>query len=270
MLRKNAKKTAWEKEWEALEKSEEKLLKSKEAKKDSRLNQFLEEKVPEKLQSTLNTAFAKAFSLIFEKGTGVIEKTFQKEKLEQEFKIDKFTAEVRQNRKSLKKFSKKASAVGNKNLFISGVAGIGMGIVGVGIPDIPVFTSLMLKNVYEIALRYGFHYDTIQERYFILKLIEAAVSHGSELESLNQELDSFIEEEKLPEGYRTNEQIKRTAASLSKELLYMKFLQGTPVVGVVGGMYDAVYMKRITDYAKLKYKRRFLKKHIANIPTGGI
>jgi len=38
----------------------------------------------------------------------------------------------------------------------------------------------------------------------------------------------------------------------------MKFLQGIPIAGVIGGMYDAVYMKKITDYAEMKYKRRFL------------
>ena len=40
----------------------------------------------------------------------------------------------------------------------------------------------------------------------------------------------------------------------------MKFLQGIPVVGAVGGLYDAVYMKRINEYANLKYKKRFLLK----------
>ena len=39
----------------------------------------------------------------------------------------------------------------------------------------------------------------------------------------------------------------------------MKFLQGVPVIGAVGGAYDVVYMKQITEYANLKYKRRFLR-----------
>lgn len=30
-----------------------------------------------------------------------------------------------------------------------------------------------------------------------------------------------------------------------------------PVVGAVGGVYDAVYMKRVMTYAELKYRRRF-------------
>ena len=30
---------------------------------------------------------------------------------------------------------------------------------------------------------------------------------------------------------------------MSKELLYMKFLQGIPVVGTVGGAYNTVYLR---------------------------
>ena len=40
----------------------------------------------------------------------------------------------------------------------------------------------------------------------------------------------------------------------------MKFLQGIPLLGAVGGAYDVVYLKRITEYANLKYKKRFLLK----------
>ena len=38
----------------------------------------------------------------------------------------------------------------------------------------------------------------------------------------------------------------------------MKFLQGIPIVGVVGGWYNMVYMKRVNTYASLKYQRRRL------------
>ena len=40
----------------------------------------------------------------------------------------------------------------------------------------------------------------------------------------------------------------------------MKFVQGLPVVGVVGGVSDMLYQKKISDYAEIKYKRRFLEK----------
>ena len=71
-----------EKEWIKLQKQEQIYMQKRMEKKDSRLNQLLEKKVPQNLQKTLDTAFSKAFYLIFEKGTGVIEKTYKKEELE--------------------------------------------------------------------------------------------------------------------------------------------------------------------------------------------
>ncbi len=254
------KKPPLEKEWEALMKEERKFLLSRAEKKDSLLNQKLEQVIPDKLQDTLDAAFAKAFGLIFDKGTGVIEKTYNREDLEQNFQINQFTSDIKKDGKSLKKFSKKAKQSGNRNLLVSGAAGIGMGAIGVGIPDVPVFIGMVLKSVYEIALNYGYRYDTPEEQYFILLLVETAVSHGREMIERNQEVDRYIKTEQMPEPYNREKQIKLTSARLSKELLYMKFLQGVPIVGVVGGAYDVVYLKQITDYAALKYRRRFLTK----------
>ena len=67
-------------EMKKLQKQEDKFLEKRMDKKDSLLNQFLEDKVPEAMQSKLEAAFAKAFQLVFNKGTGVIEKTYNKEK----------------------------------------------------------------------------------------------------------------------------------------------------------------------------------------------
>ena len=243
------KRTPLQKEWEKLEVQEQRFLQKRSEKRESILNQKLEEKIPPKLQKTLDTAFAKAFALIFEKGTGVIEKTYQRTKLEQDYQVRQYMADVKQNSKSLRSFSKKARDTGTKNLLLSGVSGIGMGVLGIGLPDIPVFTGMILKNIYETALQYGYSYESREEKYFILLLIRGAVSYGDTL----CEIDGI-----LPEEYQDKEQIEQTAGALSKELLYMKFLQGIPVVGAVGGAYDAVYMKRITEYAELKYRHRYL------------
>ena len=80
------------------------------------------------------------------------------------------------------------------------------------------------------------------------------------LQEIEEKLDIFMDTELLPLYYSREGQIRSAAAGLSKELLYMKFLQGTPVVGIIGGAYDVVYMKRITEYAELKYRRRFYRK----------
>lgn len=251
-------KSPLELEWEKFQKKEQKFLKARAEQKESLLNQKLAEKVPPKLQGTLDKAFAKAFGMIFEKGTDVIEKTYKKEELQKTYKINEYANEVRQNRKSLKAFGKKAKNAGRVNMLVSGVAGIGMGLAGVGIPDIPVFTGMILKSIYEIALNYGFDYETEKERRFILLLIQGAVSYGIEMQTIDKGIDEYILNSEIPQDYNEQKQIEQTAAGLSKELLYMKFLQGIPIVGAVGGAYDLVYLKQITEYANLKYKKRFL------------
>lgn len=260
-------KTPFEAEWEKLQKKEQKFLKDREEQKDSMLNQKLEEKVPPKLQETLDKAFAKAFGMIFEKGTDVIEKTYKKEELQKTYKINEYANEVRQNKKSLKAFGKKAEASGRVNMLVSGVAGIGMGLAGVGIPDIPIFTGMILKSIYEIALNYGFEYESEEERRFLLLIIQGAVSRGKEMLSIDKCIDDYISNARVPESYDEQKQIENTASELSKELLYIKFLQGIPLIGAVGGAYDVVYLKQITEYANLKYKKRFLmkKKRISEV-----
>ena len=118
-----------------------------------------------------------------------------------------------------------------------------------------------VRNVwYEIALQYGFSYDTEEEKYFILLLIRGALADWDTLQEIEKEIDVFMETELLPMYYSREGQIRTTAAELSKEMLYMKFLQGTMVIGVIGGVYDVIYMKKINEYAELKYRRRFYNK----------
>ena len=255
------KKTPWEKEWELLVKKEQKYLEQRDRKKESALNRFLEEKIPETLQGRLDAAFSKAFGLIFDKGLGIIEKTYRKEELKKAYQVDIYAASVREDRRSLRRFSRKAGTSGQKNLLLSGVEGIGLGVLGIGLPDIPLFTGMVLKSIYELALHYGFSYETEEDRYFILLLIRGALSYGKQLSEIQEETDRFLSLETLPDGYDREREIRKTAQALSGELLYMKFLQGIPLVGAAGGIYDAVYLKRILAYGRLKYLKRFLLKH---------
>ncbi len=250
--------TAIDKEWKRLLKQERKFIERRLEKKESILNQKLAEKIPDKLQEALHTAFYKAFAMIFEKGTGFIEKTYKREAIEQDYKIGQYAVEMKQNKKALRSLSKNASYSGMGNMALSGVMGIGMGALGIGVPDIPVFTGMIFKSIYEIALRYGYNYETQEERTYILLLIQGAVSYGEALKEIDQEVNSYIETGQFIRKDEKEEQLKKAAAVLSKELLYMKFLQGIPIVGVIGGAYDVIYMKQITEYAELKYRHRYL------------
>ncbi len=237
---------------------ENRFLAGRRNKKESAINRFLADKVPAKLNDSINAAFSKAFSVIFDKGTSIIELTYKKEELEKDFQVDLYSARIRGTRKSLKKLSNKADVAGGVNLAASGVSGIGMGLLGMGLPDIPVFTAMILRCIYEIAIRYGFSYETEEEKYFILLLIEGAVSYGGHLDDVNSKIEEYISNPVLPENYNRTSQILNTSSVLSSELLYMKFLQGVPIVGAVGGAYDVIYMNNISKYARMKYKKRFL------------
>ncbi|WP_455055811.1 EcsC family protein [Merdimonas faecis] len=254
----------WEKEWTALEKKEARyLMRRREEKTSSAFQQKLEEKIPEKLEETLNTAFIKAFDLVFEKGTGLIEKTYNKGQQKTDYQVREYAAGLKESRKTVKAFGRQSQGTRMKNLMISGVEGVGLGLLGIGLPDIPLFTAVILKSVYEIALSYGFEYESEKEQWFILKMIETALKKGEELERNNSLLNAWIDQNGIGETVKgRKEQSKETAAALAEALLYMKFLQGIPVVGIAGGAADTVYLKKITDYAELKYKRRFLRKKI--------
>ena len=180
-----------------------------------------------------------------------------------DYQVREYAAGLKENRKTVKAFGRQSQAARVKNLAISSVEGVGLGLLGIGLPDIPLFTAVILKSVYEIALSYGFEYESETEQWFILKVIETSLQRGEALERNNRLLNAWIDGDADGETVKgRKEQSRETAQALAEVLLYMKFLQGIPVVGAAGGAADVVYLKKITDYAELKYKRRFLKKKI--------
>lgn len=260
------KKSPWEIEWADLAKREAKFAAKRREGPTSVLVQKLDRFVPDKLSGTLNAAFLKAFEIIFEKGTGVIEKTYNKGKRETDFKVNTYAAQVREDRKIVRNFTKQAKSAKSLNLAIASIEGIGLGFVGAGIPDIPLFIAMVLKSVYEIALSYGYSYDTDEEKIFILKVIEAAMCDEEAFREKNEALNEDIHQitlagDRMPEGswkVSKAEQMRATSACLSQEMIYTKFLQGQFVIGIAGGIFDPIYVNRISDYAVLKYRRRFL------------
>lgn len=247
-----------ERQWQKLLKQEETFLAKKLEKKALYINQKLEGKVPEGLKAALDRGFVKAFAMVFEKGTGLIEKIYDREKIEKEYKMRQYAKTLDHKQGSVKTIASQAKKSGAGNLLVSGTVGIGMGILGMGLPDIPVFVGIILKSIYEIAIRYGYSYETEMERLFILLIIQGALSHGEGIRSINDDLNGYIKAGRWERTLTVKEEIDHAAKGLSEELLYLKFLQGVPIVGAVGGAYDAVYMRHIVKYAELKYRRRYL------------
>lgn len=262
------KKSPWEKEWDDLLKKESKFAEKRQAGPTSVLINKLDRFVPEKLSGTLNAAFFKGFEMIFEKGTGVIEKTYNKQQKEKDFQINTYAAELGADRKSVRKFTKQAKSAKATNLLVSTVEGVGLGLVGAGIPDIPLFIAMLLKSVYEIALSYGYRYDTEGEKVFILRMIQVAMLDDEAFLEANMEfndlIDQIVADGDSLEGYRVDKtaQMRATSEALSAEMMYTKFLQGTMIIGMAGGIFDPIYINRISDYAVLKYRRRFLRRNM--------
>lgn len=265
----------WENEWRLQELKEKTYISKNIMPKTPKWIRFVAKRIPETLQSTLDNAFNKAFVTVFDKGAALIEKTYNKRKQVHLFKRNAIKLRHEEfNSKSVKKFEKQAKRTIQRNLIFSLFEGIGLGLVGYGIPDIPIFVSVLLRSIYEISISYGFDYTTDREKLFILKIIDASLANGDNLKKkdagINNLIDRYYMEDAEEDVPMTDEfvvelqiirQIDHSAEALSHELLYGKFVQGTPFVGVVGGISDFTCLKRMTDYALLKYKRRFLLKH---------
>lgn len=261
------KKNLWDKEWKDLTRKEEKYRYKHCVAHESVLAK-LQKIVPKGMQDKLDTAFVKAFQLIFEKGIAVIEKTYDKEKRQAEYKVREYAASIREDKRNVRAFRKKAGSYAAKNLLLSSAEGIGLGLLGVGLPDIPLFVSVILRNLYEISLSFGYDYDRMEERFFQLKVIETALYSGEEMEERDENMNTMCRslcgaKQREPEelAQLTGEldaQIRKTAKALSDDMLYAKFLQSQPIVGAVGGATNITVLKRISDYAMLKYRRRYL------------
>ena len=74
----------------------------------------------------------------------------------------------------------------------------------------------------------------------------------------NKEVNRLIREGLSSDSSTVDERINEAAVALAHAVFLMKFLQKIPVVGMIGGASDFVFMERISDYAVLKYQRRFL------------
>lgn len=250
------------------------LLEKKMLRDTPPLQKLLSGRLPPKLQDTLRGAFLGAFDAVFSHGSAVIDKTFSAEKRTKTYEIQRYTAEIAPNKKHLRAFSKEAGKINRGNTALSGVVGGTMGLFGIGLPDIPVFVGFLLKNIYETALANGIDYKTPGEQYFMLLLIESALSTGEDALARETVVNAWIEAHKsIPAGTQKpevfREQLQRTAYALADAVLYMKFIQGIPIVGVTGGISDAVCISRIGTYAAYKYERRRLLTQKQDLTTGG-
>lgn len=226
----------------------------------------IQEVIPEKLKSTLNIAFYKGFQFIFEHGSPYIEKTYNKEKLQMEYDINNYAVDKGATKRHMNRLDKPSVQSKMVHSTFSAVEGGVLGFLGVGIPDIPIFLSVVVRSIYEVALSYGFGYSTEQEKAYILLIICAAMSNGDQKHDFDKKVEQLGTsiDQNTPYEINLEDQMRIASDTFANALLTAKFIQGIPFVGAVGGVINYSIMKKITSYARLKYKKRYLKKKSSN------
>ena len=253
------------KQLQDIEKKESKILYKNELKfvseKISPVQEKIESKIPKKLQLTLENAFEASFKLIFEKGLGIIEKSYSKEERHIAFDIHHYTILKQTTHKNIRRMDQAAKKGTLLNQLVTTAEGGILGALGIGLPDIPLLIGMILKNIYEMSLSYGFDYTSDREKLYILYLICAGVTKGEIKVGYSKQLDDLAQEKSYLEmtSLQIEKAIKEAAQRLAESMLMAKFIQGLPLVGVVGGICNYTMMKEISQMSQIKYKKRYLK-----------
>lgn len=226
----------------------------------------IQDKIPTKLVNTLNSAFYKSFQLVFDKGSTYIEKTYNKDRIELEYDINNYALDKRMNKRHINRMDRYSKQSQFINSSISVVEGSALGILGIGLPDTFLLLSVMVKTVYEIALSYGYSYDKEEEKAYLLLLINTAISKGEQQLDLNKKLELLSDklDHNIEAQVDVDTLMRETSKSLSESLLTAKFIQGIPIVGVVGGAVNYNTVNRVAKFARIKYKKRYLLKKLTN------
>jgi len=243
----------------ALVKKESRLKRAAVNARPAQWKLLLEERVPDKVYEGLESTFCKGFSLVFKHGRGIIEKSYSKEELQALHRVRHEAVSREGSRRELKKMTGSARKGDLLNLTATTLEGVGLGALGVGMPDIVLFLGNLLKGVYEAALSYGFDYESPGEQLLILKLLETSLTTGTDWLQRNAEVEQMLTYETVGITDRDfEEQLKKTASVFAMDMLVLKFIQGLPVVGIFGGAANPVYYHKIMKYVQLKYKKRYL------------
>lgn len=249
---------AVEKELRLVEKQEEAWKRGAEKRRQPGWREQLEQKLPEKVCDGLQSAFCKGFSLVFLQGRSVLEKSYDKEELRKDHSIRDYAVRLKGGRRELRQMRQSAKRSDLRNLALTTAEGLGLGALGIGLPDIVLFVGTLLKGIYETALRYGFSYESAYEQMFILKLMAAAMS-GEDRARGDAQAEAWLAGgEREVDPALLQEQLRSTASIFAMDMLLLKFIQGFPVVGILGGAANPLYYRKVMAYVQLKYRKRYL------------
>lgn len=154
-----------------------------------------------------------------------------------------------------------------KSLGVATTEGIGLGLLGIGLPDIPVLIGNMIRTCTVSAQSHGLNTDRTDEQVYMLRLIRLAAMPTDERRTANRQLDALGEaiDAGTEAHFDLEEEMRLTSERLSMTLLFSRFVMGLPVVGVAGGLYNPVIVSQLHQLAEVKYEARLLKRVKADL-----
>lgn len=94
-----------------------------------------------------------------------------------------------------------------------------------------------------------------------MKMMAASLNYGETWSETNAGVDAVLENETLEiTQVMLDDQIGATASVFAMDMLLLKFIQGLPIVGIIGGVGNPIYYNRVLQYVQLKYRKRYLQR----------
>lgn len=248
---------------EVTQKRERELFAAKLKDPEEGLNAKVREKAPKKIMDKVQMALEKGFVLIFTKGTPAIEKIggLKKKKIKAEINLESFDKGISLG--AIGRVDSEAAGTAMTNKEITSVEGGIMGLFGWGPQDAPVFLGVIVKSIYEVAVSYGFDYSSNEEKRYIISLINAALAQPFDKITKSDECDKVGLEIDLGNGNNedlSEDELQDAAEKIADEILVLKVLMMIKIVGTFSAATNFKLIKQVTEYAKVKYRQRFLLK----------
>ena len=171
------------------------------------------------------------------------------------------------DRSLIKKLRRPAEKRYFKSLGVAATEGVGLGLLGISLPDIPILIGNMIRTCTVSAQSHGLDTDRKDEQVYMLMMIRLAAMPVEERTAVNRQLDALGDA--IDSGKEIfldlETEMKETSERLSMTLLFSRFVMGLPVVGVAGGLYNPVIVSQLHQLAEVKYESRLLKRCKADL-----